>query len=193
MNASPHRQAILVFGIVAPMFLIGALAVAVFMGHSKLQQTHRTKIATLERYHNTKRQADELEAFLALDDRREKTAYWNSKLEQDLIESLTHNLDKILAKYDTNVLQQTEMGQATGAGTIGSKTKLPHARMKLSFEGGLKPMQLLLAELETEMPQLVLEEISVAPQPGASGDQTGKLAFTVVYHCWEKTKSTPVQ
>lgn len=190
MKASPHRQAVLVFGIVLPLFVIGAISVATFMGQSKLKRSYAEKVATMERYDNAKSQVVELEAFLTVNKRRETAEYWNSKLEKDVVESLATNLDKILAKYDSEILRQTEMGQASGAGSLGPKSKHPYTRMQLKFEGGFKPMQLLLAELETEMPQLVLESISISPRQARSESEKGTLQFGVVYLAWEKPKET---
>jgi len=192
-KTSPHRQAILVFGIVAPIFLLAIVSVATFVGHTRLQRSFQEKVTALQRYETARDQATELESFMTIESRREKAAYWNSKLEQDVVESLTKNLDKILAKYDAEVLRQTEMGQATGAGGIGPKTRHPHSRMQLSFEGGFKPMQLLLAELETEMPHLVLESLSINPKPAVSEGEKSTLQFGVVYLCWEKPKEAPKQ
>ncbi len=189
MKPSPHRQAVVVFGIAVPFLFLGAVATATFLGHSKLKRSFAEKVATQERFVAAKTQVNELEAFLTVENRREKTAYWNSKLEKDVVESLTGNLEKILAKYDSEVLRQTEMGQATGAGGIGPKTKHPHYRMQLKFEGGFKPMQLLLAELETEMPHLVLESLSVTPKPATSLNEKSTLQFGVVYLCWEQPKA----
>lgn len=190
MNASPHRQAILVFGIIVPFFVIGAILVATVMGRSKLKETYAQKVTTQQRYETAKAQVTELETFFTIDKRRETAEYWNSKLEKDVVESLTANLDRILAKYDSDVLRQTEMGQASGAGTVGPKAKHPYARMQLKFEGGFKPMQLLLAELETEMPQLFLESISISPRPARSEGEKGDLQFGVVYLAWEKPKNS---
>lgn len=191
MKISPHRQAIFVFGIAAPAFLLVAVSVATFIGHSKLKDSFETKVTTLERYSTAESQVKELEAFLTTENRRETIAYWNSKLEKDLVESLSQNLEKILSKYDPDVLKQTEMGQATGASTVGGRSKHAHLRMQLSFEGGFKPMQLLLAELETEMPHLVLESLTVSPRPAINESDQGSLQFRVIYLCWEKPKAKP--
>lgn len=193
MKVSPHRQAILVFGIIVPVFLIGVVSIATLVGHSKLTNSFSEKVAALERYQTSETQVKELEAFMTTESRREKVTYWNSKLEADFVESLSKNLETLLAKYDSEVLRQTEMGQASGAGGIGPKTKHPHARMQLSFEGGFKPMQMLLAELETEMPQLVLESLSIQPKPGTSESEKTMLKFAITYLCWEKPKETPGQ
>ena len=189
MNVSPHRQSIAVFGIIVPLFVIVLIMIVTVIGHSSLNDNFDIKVAAFERYETAQTQVSELESFLTTDNRREKIAFWNSKLEQDLVQSLTLNLDKMLAKHDTETLHQTEMGQAPGAGAIGSKTNIPHSRMQLSFEGSFKPMQLLLAELEREMPHLVLESISIRSQPAKSETEKGNLQFGIVYLCWEKPKA----
>lgn len=185
MNVSHHRQAILVFGIAIPLFCILAITVATFIGNNKLKKSYNDKVAALERFKTAQQQAEELEALLTTEGRREKITYWNSRVQQDTVQSLTENLSKILAKYDAEVLSRTEMGQATGVSGIATRTKHPFSRMQLSFEGGYKPMQLLLAELENEMPHLFLESIQIRPQPAETASQKGNLRFGVVYLCWE--------
>lgn len=189
MTVSPHRQSIVVFGVILPLFVILVIAMVTFLGHTNLKRDFEVKIGALERYETAKAQVQELETMLTTEDRREKIIYWNSKLEQDVVQSLTQNLDKILAKYDSDTLRQTEMGQASGASTIGTKSNQPHSRMQLSFEGSFKPMQLLLAELENEMPHLVLESISIRSLPAATPEDKGVLQFGIVYLCWEKPKT----
>lgn len=190
MKASKHRQAILIFGVALPFALVLGLIATTLYGRAKLNRAHTEKVANLESYQRATSQTNELEAMLSLDDRREKVAYWNSKLDQDFIQTLTQNLNTILAKYDESVLKQTEMSQVSGgAASIGGKTENPHSRIQLSFEGGFKPMQLLLAELETEMPQLILEDLAIRSTPAASEGSTGQLHFAVTYLCWEKPKS----
>ena len=51
----------------------------------------------------------------------------------------------------------------------------------------------ILAELETEMPHLVLESISINPKPATSEGAKSTLQFGVVYLCWEKPKEGPKQ
>ncbi|MEX2579325.1 MAG: hypothetical protein WD342_09725 [Verrucomicrobiales bacterium] len=189
MTPTLHTKAIAIFGIALPSLVIAALLIATLVGRGKIATAHEEKVVALERYRTAKGHTDQLEATMATDNRREKIEYWNSKLDQDFIQSLTRNLDKILAKHDPSVLRQTEMGQATGGGSIAGSTENPHSRIQLSFEGGFKPMQLLLAELETEMPNLILENLEISSMPGGAAGENGKLKFGVVYLCWEKSKS----
>ena len=46
-------------------------------------------------------------------------------------------------------------------------------------------MQMLLAELEKEMPHLMLESLDITPMRGSTEGARGELNFRVIYLCWE--------
>lgn len=187
MKLSPHRQAIAIFSIGIPaIFTIGLLA-AIFVGRGKLHASHQEKTSNFESYKTASQQVQEFDAMLSLDERREKIEYWNAKLDQDFIQAISGHLSEILEKYDDNVLKQTEMRKAETSAGIGNEVSNPYSTIQLKFEGGFKPMQLLLAELEERMPQLVLETLTIKPNPAKKQGDQGNLAFHVVYFCWEKS------
>tara|TARA_R110000850_G_scaffold130654_1_gene251226 strand:- start:2178 stop:2747 length:570 start_codon:yes stop_codon:yes gene_type:complete len=189
MKTSHHQQAIIAFGVAIPFLLIFALVGGTLFGSGKLGENHAEKVANLERFETAKKQAYILEATMATGQRREEIKYWNSKTDQDFIQSLTDNLNGILENYDSSVLRQTAMGKATGGSTISSRTENPNSRIELSFEGGFKAMQLLMAELETVMPHLFLESLAITTPPAAAESEGGNLKFRVTYLCWEKPKA----
>ena len=189
MKATHHTQAVGIFGVGLPFFLVIGLLVGTLYARGKVQSEFDRKVTTYETYQTAKLQSTELEAFLTKEQRRDEVSYWNEKLEQDFIQSLTENLEKILDNYDSNVLRQTELSQAQGSGSIAARTENPFSRIQLSFEGGFKPMQMLLAELEREMPHLFLESIIVRPNLAKEEGETGSLSFSLVYMCWDKPKS----
>lgn len=189
MKQSPHTTAIAIYGVALPFVVVSLLLGATLYGRGKLQTAHSKKQSVYEKHVQAKQEAQELDAYLTLENRREKVMYWNEKLELDFIQSLSANLDEILANYDSGILRQTELTQASGASQIASRTNNPHSRIQLSFEGGYKPMQMLLAELESEMPHLLLERIAIQPKPANTESEQGTLSFTLTYLCWEKPKS----
>lgn len=185
MKSSNHQQAIAVFGIIIPFLLIGAMIGATLYGRGKVSQTHSEKVSNYERFKMARIYADAMETTLAQGQKREEIAYWRSKLEADFIQSITENLDNILDQYEPSVLRRTGMGQAPGAGGFGVASENPHSRIQLTFEGGFKPMQMLLAELEKEMPHLMLESLDITPMRGSTEGARGELNFRVIYLCWE--------
>ena len=185
---SKHREAILFFGIIIPTVLLGIVLGGTLYARSKITREYQVKTEALEKYNQARKVANEFEAKLSLNNRRGKMAYWNSKLEEDFIQSMSQNLNRILAKYDSETLQQTQMGQAGGGGSIAGKVDNPSSRIELTFKGAFKPMQLLLAEIEDEMPHLILESLSISPNL-ASENETGALVFNVTYAHWEKPEA----
>ena len=189
MKISPHRQAIAIFSIVIPSILIIGLLIGILHGRGKLQASHAKKEEAFQTYQAAKSSVTELEAFLSLDNRREKVTYWNKKLNQDFIQEISGRLNEILAKYDDSVLKQTEMKKAQKSALMGNNAKHPHSVIELSFQGGFKPMQMLMAELERDMPNLMLESITISPDPASADGETDKLNFKVNYLCWENPKA----
>ncbi len=185
---SKHREAILFFGIIIPALLIGIVFGGTLYARKKITTDYQVKTEALEKYVQAKTVAGEFEAKLSLNNRRGKMAYWNSKLEEDFIQSMSQNLNKILAKYDPEMLQQTQMGQAGGGGSIAGMVKNPISRIELTFKGSFKPMQLLLAEIEDEMPHLILESLSIGPNL-SNEDKMETLVFNVTYAHWEKPEA----
>jgi len=189
MNLNPHSKAIAIFSIALPSIVILALFGAVMHGRGKLQQAYSEKEENFRTFQTAKTQVSELRAQLEKDNRRDKIIYWNSKLDRDFIQTLSATLNKILAKYDDSVLKQTEMSKATAAAAIGSRTDQPHYTIQLSFEGGFKPMQMLMAELESEMPNLVIERMNIKPLPAKRAGEVGMLQFDIVYMGWNKSEA----
>lgn len=189
MTLSPHRKAIAIFSIGLPAFLFIGLLVGVLHFRGKLHTSYNERETSYRSYRQAEGQVRELEATLAVDNRRDKVAYWNKKLDRDFVQTLSLTLNELLAKYDDSVLKQTEMAKAKTAAAIGSKTENPHTLFQLKFEGGFKPMQLLLAELEDEMPNLVLESLSMKVMNGQTKDDENRLQFNVTYMGWEKPEA----
>lgn len=194
MNLSKHRQAIVIFSVAIPFVIFAIVFGAGLHYRGKLQAIYEEKEKNLETYEIAKVEVRKLEAELAEGGRKEKIEYWNSKLDQDFVPTLSSNISKILGRYDENVLKQNSMSQLSSESAIAKSSKDAYNLVSLSFEGGFKPMQLLMAELEREMPQLVLEKLTITPvvddKEGTEG--TGKLMFDLVYLSWKKeTPETP--
>lgn len=186
---SKHREAIFFFGILIPVILLGIALGGTIYSRGKITTEYQAKTEALEKYNQARKVANEFEVKLSLHNRREKMAFWNSKLEEDFIQSMSQNLNKILAKYDSEMLQQTQIGQAGGGGSIAGMVENPLSRIEVTFTGAFKPMQLLLAEIENEMPHLILESLSITPDLGSKEGEANKLVFNITYAHWEKPEA----
>ena len=188
---SKHTQAILIFSVAIPLLIAGIVFGAAFYGRGKLNVVYHEKQDRFESFKHAETATRELEAELEVEGRKEKIAYWNEKLNQDFVPTLSDTIDRILKKYDEEVLRQTSMSQLPGDSTISKTKRSAYNLVSLGFEGGFKPMQLLMAELEEEIPQMVLEKMTITPKTNekSASEGTGKLNFNLTYLSWKKRES----
>lgn len=191
---SKHRQAILIFSFAIPVVIAAILFGGAFYGRGKLAAVYQEKQDRFEEYQRAETATKALEAELAVEGRKEKIAYWNEKMDQDFVPALSGTIDRILKKYNEEVLRQTSMSQLPGGSTITKARRDSYNLVSLGFEGGFKPMQLLMAELEQEMPQLVLEKLDVTPlvNDNTAAEGTGKLSFNLTYLSWKKRDAVEI-
>ncbi len=188
---SKHRQAILIFSVGIPLLIAAIVFGAAFYGRSQLHAVYKAKQDAFEEHKRAESATRELEAELSVEGRKEKIAYWTEKLDQDFVPTISTTIDEILKDYDEEVLRQTSMSQLPGDSAIAKSKRDTYDLVSLGFEGGFKPMQLLMAELEEEMPQLVLEKLSVTPLTNekTATEGTAKLNFNLTYLSWKKRNS----
>jgi len=187
---SKHTQAILIFSVAIPLLIAAIIFGTAFYGRGKLTTVYQERQDRFEKFQYAETATRELEAELAVEGRKEKIAYWNAKLDQDFVPTLSDTIDRILRKYDEEVLRQTSMSQLPGGSSISKTKRTAYNLVSLGFEGGFKPMQLLMAELEEEMPQMLLEKMTVTPMTNQTATEgTGKLNFNLTYLSWKKRES----
>jgi len=188
---SKHTQAILIFSIAIPLLIAAIVFGTAFYGRGKLTSVYQEKHDRFEKFRFAEMATRDLEAELAVEGRKEKIAYWNGKLDQDFVPTLSDTIDRIVKKYDEEVLRHTSMSQLPGNSSISKTSRSAYNLVNLGFEGGFKPMQLLMAELEEEMPQMVLEKMAITPMTNekSAAEGTGKLNFNLTYLSWKKRES----
>ncbi|MCB1076831.1 MAG: hypothetical protein KDM64_03285 [Verrucomicrobiae bacterium] len=185
-----YRQSIIFFGGVIPFIILGVLLGSVLYGRSKLHATKEVKEAAFEKYQAAAGAVSYVEEELQIEGRAEQMAYWEDQLKGELVQSLTQNLNEIASQFTEDQLARTEFGRPGTQSALAGGTKNPHSRFRLSFEGGFGPMQTLLAELETRMPQLTLEGLDISPISDADSKSKGKLRFDVTYLAWQDYSNT---
>jgi hypothetical protein len=59
------------------------------------------------------------------------------------------------------------------------------ARVKSSYEGGLGPMQEAMLQVESLMPQAILEELKITRKADLLLNKPDHLVFEVMHTCWK--------
>lgn len=185
-----HTESIVFFGYVIPFVCAGILAGGIFYGRSQLQQTEARRLKVWEEYTTAAREADGIEQQIAAPGRRAMMAYWDECLDKEFVQTLTQNLNDIQRRFSEEQMLQTELGRPAGRSSFGANSENPYSRFKISFNGGLGPIQFALAELERRMPQIVLDDMRITPKT-AQPDSPAMLTVEATYLNWQDNKDAP--
>ena len=188
---SKYTKSILLLGYLPTFLLITALLAGTYTFRSSLEVKSKARKKAYESYQADLKKLAVLDEYLEKDQRREKMKFWDSHLDEDLIQTLSRNLSEILSGYDEKDITNTEIGQPTSASPVASQTENPFSRVNLVFEGHYLAIQETITELEFRMPQLSLESLTVTPNIQISGpDRLPSLKVKLNYLCWKRPKSS---
>lgn len=104
---------------------------------------------------------------------------WEQCLRGEVAQNITRVLQEVMEPYRENELKQIALGRPASKSGLAGGTENSYSRFEIVFEGGYGPMQEVLMQLETRMPNLVLEELLVEPSKNAT-----TLSFRAIFTCW---------
>jgi hypothetical protein len=186
---SAYTKPIIRFGLFTPAVFNCILVVVVFAANQKLAKVRATKET---RY---KEQVARLAAIKSLEaDLAPKRKTFDDQkllLQTDPGQLFTRILDTLLPKYQDFELERTGLVFPLERGRIGRQLQLDAARVKSSFEGGFGPMQEMLLQVESLMPQATLEEMKVTRKADLLLNKPDHLVFDVTHTCWKGGTTKP--
>lgn len=180
---SAYTRPILRYGLIMPAIFNLVLLGGVIASVSKLS-TMRAEKAEL--YHEqTQRLAamKKLEAELA----PKRKTFLDQKvlLKGDPGQLFTRVLDTLLPKYTGIELERSGLVFPLDRGALGRQVKTDVARVKSSFQGGIGPMQEALLQVESLLPQAVLEELKITRKADLLLNQREFLVMEMTHTCWK--------
>lgn len=180
---SVYTKPILRFGLITPAVFNCVLLAGVGAGVSKLSAVRADKEA---RYaEQTKRLAviKQLEAKLA--PRRPLFEDHKRILQSDPAQIFTKALDTAAPKYREFELERSSLVFPIDHGRLSRSVQCDKARVKSTFQGGIGPMQETLLQVESLMPQAVLEEIKIVRKSDLLLKRADRLEMEMTHTCWK--------
>lgn len=186
---SAYTKPIVRFGLITPtvfnLFLLGG----VLAGVNKLNQV---RAANEARY---KEHTSRIVAMKALDTqlapRRKVFDDQKHILQADPAQLFTRILDTMLPKYKEFELERSSLVFPQDRGRVGKHVHADAARVKSSFEGGIGPMQEALLQVESLMPQAILEDIRVSRKADLLLNKPEHLLVEMTHTCWKAGEAKP--
>lgn len=175
-----YKQSIVIFGIVIPVLIAGIIIGACAYLRGKITGSFAEKSQYYTGYEKSRMGALEIEAQISR--QRESSEGWQELLKQETFSLVTTNLRAIAEGLPPKEFQQTAFERLGQSGGIGSVSAQKSSGLKFNFRGTFRTVQQAFLELETQMPNLQLQELKIDPNTSSG---SALLNFQVTYTAWE--------
>ena len=176
-----YRQSILLFGLVVPLVLGFGLVGICVQTKSKLTESLDTKIEGFKAAELSRKAGMGIEAKII--SQRKDIDRWGKLLSGETSSVVTGNLREITEHLPPKEIQMTAFERPSGNGGFGTASAQRSAQIRIAFRGTYRTLQRNFLELETRMPQLVLQELQISR--GTTGTVSPLLNVQVSYTAWE--------
>lgn len=186
---SVYTKPILRFGLITPALFNCVLLAGALAALGKLSTIRQQKEEQYQEQTQRLAAMKKLESDLA--PRREGFKGQKTLLETDPGPLFTRVLDSILPKYKSIELERSGLVFPLDRGRIAREVKADAARVKSSFQGGMGPMQETLLQVESLVPQAVLEELKLTRKADVLLTQREFLVLELTHTCWKAGGEKP--
>lgn len=186
---SAYTQPILRFGLITPaafnlLLLAGAAAAVSKLSSIRTDKEEKYKEQTMRLSAMKKLEADIAPKRADFEDQKKL-------LKSDPGQLFTRILDGMLPKYKEIELERSSLIFPLDQGRLTKDAGAEAARVKSSFQGGMGPMQEALLQVESLMPQAMLEEMKVTRKVDQLLRQREFLVLEMTHTCWKTTEEKP--
>ncbi|HCN30090.1 MAG TPA: hypothetical protein DIT64_15395 [Verrucomicrobiales bacterium] len=185
---SAYSQPIIRFGLVTPAVFNVLLLGGVLAALGKLADIRKEKEERFEEQTQRLAAMKKLEADIA--PKRKTFADQKKLLETDPGQLFTRVLDAVLPKFKEIELARGSLVFPLDRGRVARPLRTDAARVKSSFSGGFGPMQEALLQVESLMPQAVLEDMKITRKAHLLTQQE-HLVMEMTHTCWKAGEAKP--
>jgi hypothetical protein len=172
-----YRQSILIFGLILPLTIAIVALVASYFFKSKLEDSFRSNIASYKSTDDVRIASLTIESKIIY--QRPNMERWNTSLSQEAGNTVRTKLDAIISELPVSEIQLASFSSSPAKAGFGSAQK--SSQVQFVLRGTFHTVQRALLKLETQLPQLQLQDLVIDPKAISSS----LLAFTITYNAWE--------
>ena len=175
-----YKQSIILFAIVIPALIAALVIGACAFVRGKITDSFANKSHYYTGHEQSRLGALEIEAQLSR--QRLASERWQELLGQETFSLVTTNLRGIAEGLPPKEFQQTAFERLSQSGGLGGVSAQKSSGLKFNFRGTYRTVQQVFLELETQMPNLQLQELRIDPSVNTG---SSLLNFQVIYTAWE--------
>lgn len=154
-----YQQSIILFGMVIPVIIAAAVVAGGYVMKNKMADSFEIKKTHYRSHHAARSEVAKLEQ--AVSGLRPHLERWDAALNKEIASEMGTSLREITAKMPDKEIQQTAFNPSANAGGLGGAH--PSTQVSIGFRGTFRALQKTFLELETRMPQLQVEDLSLEP------------------------------
>lgn len=174
-----YKQSVIGLGVAAPLLVIIVLLGVAFNYLGKLERTYEKRKVTYASFREHEKQREMLEKKVSEQDVH--MVRWSKLMSEPSSTTVNDLVGQAQKKYEGKKFVLTSFRRAGTAGGIGSVSGQRSVQLILAFRGTFSALQNTFMELETKMPQLQLDSMSLSPKSGSN-----VLEAQLKYTAWEK-------
>ncbi|QQL44482.1 hypothetical protein [Sulfuriroseicoccus oceanibius] len=177
---SAYTKPITLFGIAIPAVATIVFCIACVVVKSKISAKADEREAAFSQHNALQQQVNKLRSDVQptskeLDD-------WYKVLTDDIRPTAAETLKSVESDFTPSQLALTSRQfSPSKPGSLANGARQRSSTVKLAFRGTYLPMQLALQKIETSLPQLALESMTIGRERGYDD-----LIFNLSYTAWEK-------
>ncbi len=179
MKTNLYKTSIIIFGLVVPVVL-SLIVIAVCYGYkSSTEKKYKKNKSDYLAEVQSQKVIDRLQKDLS--GKKDQLEAWESLVAEESIVQLGNEFRKLQAKYPSDVLRRNSANKGSQSSGMGKTTTQNSNSWIFDYNGTFTVMQKALFELESEMPQMQLDKMTIRK---ATNDNL--LQFNLNYTSWEK-------
>lgn len=174
---SYYKQSVIVFGWVIPLLLMLAVILGMFYWSSDIDAKYKKKKSAYGRAQKAQQKMMELQGRVG--QTGPLLASWENMLSTETRGTFLEHWKTAESKFSGRELTRSPHSWVNYSDGLGRGLKQPASQVNMSFSATFRAMQLALMEVESKLPQMQLDSLTMVPEEGNSNTLNFKTTFTV--------------
>ncbi|MBK1854445.1 hypothetical protein JO972_05720 [Verrucomicrobiaceae bacterium 5K15] len=175
--SSYYKNPVAVFGLMLPLLGFAVLAAGAFYGSSTINKKFKKKKRVYDRAQVAERAMLQLQAKVGQNGPALKR--WEELMSTETRSTFVDHWKEAEGKLKGTEFTRAQHNWINYSEGLGKGVAQPASQVEMNFAATYRAMQIALLEIESELPQLQLDSLTMSP--GATG---GKLNFKTTFTVW---------
>lgn len=172
-----YKKSIAVFGIAIPVVLMAVIAIAALSMLSSTNVEYRKKKQVYDKDQNALKQISKLQG--KVKQNASHLANWDSLMKNETRGTFLEHWKTAEKRFSGRELTKASHNWTNYSDGLGRGASQPASQVNMSFSATYKAMQLALMEMETRLPQMQLDSLTM--KPDGNGEA---LKFDTTFTVW---------